>query len=248
MTWKEVEEALSEGRDVIIIPIGSIEQHGYHLPLGSDTYVAIALAEDAALKTGALITPPIWFGWSPHHMALPGTINIRPEVLIEFLYDILTSLIKHGFRKFVIINGHRIVNIPWIQITAEKVQREYSVKISIFDPAYMSKEIADKLGFGPIGHAEEIETSHILFKFPDLTSMEKAKDYIPMERKLYHIDPRSNKDTLCYIPSRKEDIERIRDISGGAIGNPTKASQEKGKVYHEHLLLRLIEVIETLKS
>lgn len=65
MKWKDVEEALSQGRNIIIVPIGSLEQHGYHLPLGSDTYVSIALAEDAALKTGAIITPPLWFGWSP---------------------------------------------------------------------------------------------------------------------------------------------------------------------------------------
>ncbi|MEM1545317.1 MAG: creatininase family protein [Candidatus Methanomethylicia archaeon] len=248
MTWPDVEDALSKGRDVVIIPIGSVEQHGRHLPLGSDSYVAIALAEDAALMTGAIVTPPIWFGWSPHHMALPGTISIRPEVLIEFLHDVLSSLIEHGFRKFIIVNGHRIVNIPWMQIAAERVQKEYGVKIVIFDPAYMSREVSDKLGFGPVGHAEEIETSHILFKLPNLVRMEEAKNYIPPEKVLYHVDPRVNRDTLCYIPSRREDVKKLKDISGGAVGKPTEASIEKGRKYHEYLVSRLIEVINMLKG
>lgn len=248
MSWCEVEDALSSGRDVVIVPVGSVEQHGRHLPLGSDSYVAIALAEDAALRAGAIVTPPIWFGWSPHHMALPGTISVRPEVLIDLLHDVLSSLVEHGFRKFIIINGHRIVNVPWIQIAAEKIQREFNVKIVIFDPAYMSREIADKLGFGPVGHAEEIETSHMLYKFPSLVRMEEAKNYTPPEKAFYHVDPRVNKDTLCYIPSRREDIRRLKDISGGAVGKPTEASVGKGREYHEYLISRLVEVINMLKG
>jgi creatinine amidohydrolase len=90
--------------------------------------VAIRLAEDAGELTDAIVTPPLWFGWSPHHLALPGTISIRPQILIEILFDVLSSLATHGFDRFVIVNGHRIVNIPWIQISAEKAQRELGVK------------------------------------------------------------------------------------------------------------------------
>ena len=102
MSWSEVEEYLKGGDDRIIIPVGSTEQHGRFAPLGTDTLVAIALAEDASAKTGVLIAPPLWFGWSPHHLVRPGTISIRAEVLIEALCDIIRSLAKHGFKKFVI--------------------------------------------------------------------------------------------------------------------------------------------------
>ena len=176
MTWEEVEKA-QQRCDVAIIPIGSLEQHGYHLPEGTDTMVAIKLAEDVAQKTGAVVAPPLWFGWSPHHMALPGTVSVRPEVLIELVSDVCRSLVHHGFKKLVIINGHRLVNIPWLQLTAGRTQEETGAQVVLVDPAYIGKEIAGKLDFGAIGHADEIETSHMLFIHPELVSMDKAKGH-----------------------------------------------------------------------
>jgi len=181
-------------------------------------------------------------------MALPGTVSVRPGVLAELLYDVIASLAKHGFDKFMVINGHRIVNIPWLQIAAERAQRELGVKVVLFDPAYMSREIADELGFGPVGHADEIETSQMLYKYPGLVQLEKAKDHVPPARPLYHVDPRERGDTLCYIPSREEDVAKLAEVSGGAVGRPSTSDAEKGRKYHEHLVARLIEVIEQLRG
>jgi len=208
LKWPEVKDYL-ENDQRIILPIGSTEQHSYWLPLGTDSMVAIALAEEAAQKAGVLVAPPIWMGWSPHHMALPGTISIRPEILIECLFDEIKSLSKHGFKKFVLLNGHRIVNVVWMQIAAQKAQEELQVKTVIFDPAYMSKEIADKLGFGPVGHAEESEGSHMLYIHPELSDLSKATDYSPEGNDLYHIDPRYPGDTLNYVPSTVEHTKKI---------------------------------------
>lgn len=202
LKWPDIENYLKNDKR-IIIPIGSTEEHGKWLPLGSDTFAAKVLAEDASLKTGVLVAPPLHFGWTPHHMALSGTISIRAEILIELLYDIICLLNKHGFNKFVCLNGHRIVNLSWIRISAERAQRLLGVKVVIFDPAYMSKEILDKLGFGKIGHAEEIEGSHILYKFPNLVDIKAGKYYIPEEKDLYHEDLRDSRDTLCYMPAVK---------------------------------------------
>jgi creatinine amidohydrolase len=246
MRWQEIQQFRDSGGDLAVIPVGSVEQHGFHLPLGTDSMVAIRLAEDAAQRTNAVVTPALWFGWSPHHLALPGTISIRPQVLIEVLFDVLSSLATQGFKRFVIVNGHRIANIPWIQISAEKAQRELGVKVVIYDPAYMSKEIADRIGFGEVGHAEEIETSHMLHIMPHLVRMEIAKDYLPPERKLYHVDPRIPKDTLCYVPGTAKGLEQTAGESGGTHGRPSLATAEKGKQLHEHLLARLIEVINEL--
>ncbi len=248
MRWQEIQQFRDSRGDLAIIPVGSVEQHGFHLPLGTDSMVAIRLAEDAAQQTNSIVTPPLWFGWSPHHMALPGTVSIRPQILIEMLFDVLSSLATHGFKRFVIVNGHRIVNIPWIQISAEKAQRELGVKVAIYDPAYMSKEIADRMGFGEVGHAEEIETSHMLHIMPHLVRMEKAKDYVSPERKLYHVDPRIPEDTLCYVPVTAKDLEQRAGESGGVSGRPSMATAEKGKQLHEHLLRRLIEVITELNK
>lgn len=232
----------------IMMPMGSTEQHGCFAPLGTDTYVAISLAEDAGKKAGVLTAPPLWFGWSPHHLVRPGTISIRAEVLIEVLYDAVKSLAGHGFKKFVVINGHRIVNIPWMQIAAERAQRELKVTVVIFDPAHMSKEIVKKLGFGPIGHAEEIEISHMLYRYPALVRIEQARDNPHETRSLYHIDPHDPRDTLCYVPSTREDLQAVYQKTGDTVGgNPTRSTVEKGKAYHDHLVARLIEVLDQLK-
>ncbi|MFC1505067.1 creatininase family protein [Thermodesulfobacteriota bacterium] len=245
---KEVEDYLASDNRVLI-PVGSTEQHGNFAPIGTDTYVAASLAESASAKTGVLIAPPLWYGWSPHHMVRPGTISIRAEILLEVLFDVIKSLSDNGFKQFVVINGHRMVNLAWIQIAAERAQRELGVKVVLFDPAYMCKEIAKQLEFGPIGHADEIEISHMLFNHPDLVNMELARDNPHPFRKLQHIDPTDHRDTLGYVPVTREDLEHIFENTGDTIiGNPSQASPEKGRVYHEHLVGRLVEVLQQLSS
>ena len=248
LTWEEVRQRTKDSGNTIILPIGSTEQHGAHLPVGTDTMVAVTLAEAAARKAKAVVAPPLWFGWSPHHMVLPGTITIRPEILVEVVYDVVKSLHQHGFNNFVFLNGHRIVNIAWLQIAGERVKRELGVKVVIFDPAYMSKEITQSLGWGEVGHAEEIEGSHMWYCYPELVKMERAKDNPHRHRELYHIDPRYSGDTLCYIPSSPAEQEESVRLSGGTSGEPSKASREGGRAYHEHLVERMVEVIEALRG
>jgi creatinine amidohydrolase len=247
-SWKDIERYL-ESDDRIILPVGSTEQHGRFAPLGTDTYVAAALAEDGARQAGVLSAPPLWFGWSPHHLVCPGTISVRAEILVEVFYDAVQSLSTHGFKKFVFLNGHRIVNISWMQIAAERAQRNLHVRAVIFDPAYMSKEIVGKLGFGPIGHAEEIEISHMLYRHPDLVHLEAAIDNPHREKPFYHLDPLDSRDTLCYVPATREDLQMVLEKTGDTVGGcPTEASAEKGKTYHDHLVRRLVQVLEGLRG
>jgi creatinine amidohydrolase len=248
MTWEEVKKKTEESKGTIILPIGSTEQHGYHLPVGTDTMVANSIAEAAAMKAKVLVAPPLWFGWSPHHLVLPGTITIRAEVLIEVAYDIIKSLHHHNFDKFILLNGHRIVNVTWLQIAAERAKRELGVKIVIFDPAYMSKEFKSDLGWGEVGHAEEIEGSHMWYCYPDLVKMERAKDNPHNHNTIYHVDPKYKGDTLCYVPSSPAEMKELAKKSGGTSGEPSKASQEGGKKYHEHLVKKMVDVIEYLQE
>ena len=247
-SWDEIAEIKEKSKGVIIIPVGSTEQHGAHLPLGTDTMVAMMLAEDGAAESGVVVAPPLWYGWSPHHMVLPGTITLRPEVLIEVLYDVIDSLHKHGFTKFIVINGHRIVNIAWMQISAERAQRQLGVKVVIFDPAYMSKDIIADLGFGPLGHSEEIETSQMMYKHPELVDLQKANDNPAPKHLLYSVDPSYPGDTLCYVPSTIKDMQKSVDVAGGTTGTPSRSSQAKGEVYHKHLVANLVKVITALQE
>lgn len=246
-TWSDIESYLQRD-DRILLPIGSTEQHGRFAPLGTDTYVAITLAEDVSAELGVLVAPPLWYGWSPHHLVQPGTVSVRAEVLLELLFDMIESLAKHGFKKFVTINGHRIVNISWMQIAAERAQRKLDVKVVLFDPAYMSKEIADELHFGPIGHADELETSHMVYRYPHLIDLARACDNPHTERELHHVDPRVRSDTLCYVPATIDEWKNVLERTGDTIGGkPTASSTENGKRYHEHLVKRLVQVVEELK-
>jgi creatinine amidohydrolase len=245
-SWQQVAEYLQTD-DRIIIPVGSTEQHGCFAPLGTDTYVAIALAEDAATRENVLTAPPLWLGWSPHHLVQPGTISVRAEILIEVLFDTLESLALHGFKNFIVVNGHRIVNIPWMQIAAERAQRTLQVRVALFDPAHMSKEFVEL--DCPIGHAEEIEISHMLHSRPDLIDIDQASDTPAHERTLYYIDPKDRRDSLCYVPATIEDMQKLLTKNGDTIsGCPEQSSAEIGKKYHEHLVDRLVTVLQEMKS
>ncbi len=246
LSWQDVDTYLKKDRR-IIIPVGSTEQHGSFAPLGTDTLAATSVCEDASAETGVLVAPPLWYGWSPHHLVKPGTITIRAEILIEVLSDVMTSLAENGFERFVLVNGHRIVNISWMQIAAERAQRLSKIRVVLFDLAHMSKEISPELGFGPIGHGEEIEISHMLHRHPDLVDLTKAKDHPHQYKPLYHLDPHDPRDSLCYVPATREDMQAVYDQTGDTItGSPSRASAEKGKAYHRHLVDRLKEVLAML--
>ena len=169
-------------------------------------------------------------------MVLPGTVTIRPEVLSELTYDIIESLNAHGLNKIILINGHRIVNVVWMQVCAQKAQSKLGCTVKIFDPAYMSKDIVKELGFGPVGHAEEVETSHMMARYPDMVHLEKAIDN-PI------------KDTPLYsVPSTLEHAKAAAKKSGGCTGEPSKSDARRGQIYHNHLVKNLIAVVEQLQN
>ena len=105
MTWTEVEEALKH-TDMVVIPVGSNEQHGPALPLGSDSLAAVEACKLLAQRTDVLIAPVVLAGLSEHHMGFPGTITLSPETFEAVLVDTARSLVRHGFRKLMFYNGH----------------------------------------------------------------------------------------------------------------------------------------------
>src|SRR5713226_2047566 len=127
MSWPEVEARLKE-TDVVLVPTGSNEQHGPILPEKTDIFISTEIARRAAEEVRndvkAVVAPPVPFGYSPEWLEWPGTISLRIETLRNLLMDIVTSLIHHGFRKIVLVNGHGS-NPPILwQIMTEVNQRE----------------------------------------------------------------------------------------------------------------------------
>lgn len=241
--WKDVEEYL-EQKKTILIPLGSVEQHAMHLPLGTDSFLAQAIAEDVAKETDTLIAPPIWTGWAPHHMAYKGTITLKPETLTSIVEDTCNSLIYHGFEKIILINGHREANLPPIKIGMTKVRNKTGAFLCIADPFYINAEKGKELSEvdpGGIGHAEELEASQMYYLLPDLCEPEASAKNIPKKHRFLEHDPFVSGDKMITASDVHTYKEATKGI--GIMGDATLANKEKGKEYHEAMIKNIAEFV-----
>lgn len=251
LTWKEIDNYLEEGNETVLIPIGSTEQHGPGCPTGLDSYVAEVLAEDAAKRTDTLIAPLVWYGNSDHHMGFAGTISLRPKTLMALSKDICSSLIHHGFRNLLLINGHRGANLPALNLVVKELHEKHTeVLLAIADPFKISTSIArDLVESEYIFHASELEISHLMYKYPELIKRGKLKAEIPNFEskfsKFFAIGPFDVKDSIDIPLSAKDELELTKS---GVMGDPTAASPEKGEEYHEAMVTNLVEFIEWMKQ
>lgn len=236
--------------DTAILPCGATEQHGAHLPVGVDTMTAIAVAEDAAERTGALLAPPVWFGWSPHHMAFEGTLSVRPETLSALVEDIMVSLLHHGVRRIVVVNGHRVANVPPLAIATTRVRARTGAAIAVADIGYLAQpeyeRWATEEGSGGIGHADGYETAHMLHLHPDLVD----KDAVPVGGEaaagdsMKVVDPNIARNRAAWWPSTAAELLGHGD---GASGRPAWGTGERGAALHGALVRDVVALVEELR-
>ena len=180
MRRTEIEEAAKVDA-VVIIPVGSTEQHGDHLPVNTDMNCCYAVAQRAAQSIdefSVLVLPPIWMGFSPHHMAYPGSITLKYHTFVEVLTQVVASVHAHGFKKILILNGHggnrSIVDSLRLKLTYEDgiplVAYTYWEMPSV--PEEMKR--ISQTDEGSIGHAGEMETSLQLYLQPELVDIGSA--------------------------------------------------------------------------
>lgn len=170
-SWVGVQENLKTN-DTVLIPVGAVEQHGAHTPLMVDMCWATAMAEGIARATGAIIAPPVYGAFSSGHFAYPGAITIRPEVLTDYLVDVARSLMLSGYKRFVLINGNRVANLPPMVNAALKIRMTYGAWSGVLDAALTTfKETAEIVGMAGMEHAGDAETSFMLRYRPDLVDM-----------------------------------------------------------------------------
>ncbi len=219
MTWIEIKEILPKVQ-VGVIPTGSTEQHGPHLPLQSDIAFCLYFCRRAAERVYpiALIASPLSIGISGHHMKFPGSLTLRPETFINVILDVARSLSHHGLDKIVIINGHG-GNDHAIKVAARKIYDELGLTAASFSywellPPAKAKEILDTYPRYP-GHACEFETSISYIVQPELVREN-------------HI---SNSDELLQprYESFYAKIETEYAKSGVSRGDPRAASKRKGE-------------------
>ncbi len=134
LTWKQVDE-LEREKTLAIVLTGSMEQHGPHLPLGQDTFVAQHLADEALKKVGDrikyVVLPPLPIGQSPEHMDFPGTLTFSAETYLNVILDVCESLANHGFKKILFINGHG-GNTSIISAASFDARVRFGVEVVIF--------------------------------------------------------------------------------------------------------------------
>jgi creatinine amidohydrolase len=106
MTWPDIAEQIKNGRDTVIVPFGSTEQHGRHLPIETDSAIGDALGRGLAEALGAFLSPTMRFGCSAHHLAFAGTISIAEDTFRKLVKDIVASLCRHGFRRIILLPTH----------------------------------------------------------------------------------------------------------------------------------------------
>lgn len=170
LSWPEVKAALPD-IELVLIPVGALEQHGPHGALATDTVSADALCQAAAARLGprVAVAPPVPWGVSWHHMAFPGTVSLRPETLIAVLEDIVGSLHAHGLARFLIVNGHG-GNTAAITLAVERLKQALGIPVvaAIFGYALIAEAAGRVLPPDAIGHAGADEMAVVAAAAPRL--------------------------------------------------------------------------------
>jgi creatinine amidohydrolase len=237
-------EALDRETTVIVLPIGAVEQHGHHMPVGTDSLLAQAVSLDAASRMPGRVAvmPPPWYGFSAHHMHFAGTVALQPSTMIALIEDIVASIIAHGFRRILVVNGHG-GNSGVIDVAAAQLGHRFHGKARIACLTYfqLARDAIAKLREskpGGMGHACEFETSMMLHVRPDLVAMDRAVTKYP--------DPGS-----CFLTTDLIGSSAVRtyhdfsDLSeSGTFGDPSLASAEKGRRFHAAMVDALAAFID----
>lgn len=231
MTRTEVESRLAQN-PVMILPVGSTEQHGFHLPLGTDTILAKALAGKVAPKINSLIIPALSYGYSWVWHKIPGTITLEQEHFKIVLKDIIKSVETYGTKLLIIINGHD-ANNQSLKYTVREMKYQTDMKILyFFYPKFSEiyKKYCESEIQNGLFHAEEFETSLMLAENDEIVDMTKAVKEYPE-----------------YPPLYSHTSEILGDISiSGVFGDATAASKEKGRKMFEEFTDEICKAVNLI--
>jgi creatinine amidohydrolase len=214
--WPDVEDYLKKD-DRILIPTGSVEQHGPAVATGIDYIIAEGVAERAAERLGVYAAPPLCYGMSLHHAAFPGTASLKPSAYLLLLTDLFGFFVREGFKRVVAVNGHG-GNVPTLKAAAAEVAYEHDgARILIqnwYDPPEVAKRIEEAFGSKEGSHVTPAEVSILMYLRPELVG-----DVTQVKR--------TEPGLIKWQAGRRD----IRDYyPQGAVGSdPSLASAELGK-------------------
>jgi creatinine amidohydrolase len=225
---------------VVLLPIGSVEQHGPACPLDVDIVGAYAVCLRAAQAVddfACLVLPPLAYGLAPYNMGWIGTITLELETAVAVLHDICASVHRHGFRKIVLVNGHG-GNVPLMGAVATKLSEEgiFVGTTSIWDLGAEALRRLEERDGGRIGHGGEMETSIQLYLRPFLVDMTRATAEVNP-----YIDPVQRHPRMGMV-------ELLRETGTGVMGDGTVATAAKGQAFVEDAATNLIDVVRWFRS
>ena len=227
MTWTEIEAGLEKTRTVIL-PVGATEEHGPHLPTFTDTIQALEVAKEVARRRPVFVAPPVHYGVCRSTRGFPGTISVSPEALRALVLDLLIAFRDSGFERVLILTGHAGgQHLAALKEAAEKAVASRDIRVSLVsDFDLIDSRDVETPGDG---HAGEIETSRMLVIREDLVKGLPEKHFPPRPRYLIMKD--------------------VRHLMGnGIMGDPSKASKEKGRRFMEMSVQGVLEALKELES
>lgn len=252
-TYPEIVETGEQDGSVLVVPVGSIEQHGPHMPVATDIVLAEAVARGGATAAAerdvpVLLLPPVWAGTSQHHLHWGGTITLEVATMLTVLEEVAASALENGFDAILFLNGHG-GNAPVVNAAVKTVGTAHpDVEVLATTYYYLAEPIAEELReseYGGMSHAGEFETSLVLYLEPDLVREEEyAVDYREEPKGGYD---RAFHDFFSHGPLAAYRAEDARD-GPGTTGDPTLASAEKGEAIYEFLVEELAALIEEISE
>ena len=244
-TWPEMAEVVKR-QPVVVLPIGSVEDHGHHLPLDTDNFLIWTICEEAARRADGdiLLMPQVPFGYETHHMDFPGTIDILPEHLLHFMLDITKSVAHHGFQRILIADGHGS-NMPILDLVARRTNIETSALCGCFIWTSLAAAAIRGIrqsGRGGMAHACELETSLYLHLDPARVQWDKARPEFGMpESEFIWMDLMEGSPVMLMD-------EWTRFSKSGVSGDPTLATAEKGRTVFEATVEALVRLAREFKQ
>lgn len=176
MTQPQAEDALKRGTAVLVA--GSIEQHGSHLPLGTDAFAALTIALRVGERMEAPVIPISSVGVAPYHLAWAGSLSLRPETLASLMLDVCDGLASAGVTRVVVVNWHE-GNSAAIRLGAERIQAELPIRVIVAESHIVTNSLfPDEMEFT---HAGSMETAAILAHDPSLVRLDEQVEGDPVE-------------------------------------------------------------------
>lgn len=257
MTWPEVEELLTR-TDVALIPVGSIEQHGRHLPLGTDSYAAMEVCKLIAQRSEALVAPVVLAGISAHHLGFAGSLTLSPETFEQVVFETAQALIHHGIRKIAIYNGHGGNRASVANVITRINNNTIATAVDLGDlpiPESPSPYPSPALDY----HAGVGETSWMLYLTPSLVQVSEAENPVltfpPDARKAMETMTEANQSFLLgsylFRPESTGKQAASHEISSNGVfttGDLAEASAAQGKHRFDSLVEAATRFIEEWRS